>query len=90
MRIKLDKTHYLVSDPYSYWVVTVVKSKDTGKEYDRRVSGYHFLPQDAISSYIDKEMRASEVEKLSDLIKEVEKLKKQIKSWKIVLEKESK
>lgn len=39
MRIKLDKKHYLISEPGCCWIVCETKSK-SGKSSERRVSGY--------------------------------------------------
>jgi hypothetical protein len=83
MRVKLDnKGHYLVSDPYCYWVAKEVTAEKTGKPYDRTVSGYYAKPLDAIESFIDRKVRASEAEDIVQLMKEVEDLKKMVKSWK--------
>ena len=85
MKIKLDDKHILNSDPQCYWITTTVISED-GKEYERRVSGYYVRINDVISSYIDKKIRSSEADDFKALIKEVNALKKQIKSWKPTIE----
>lgn len=82
MKIKLDKNHFLNSDPQCYWVTVEVKSEKSGKTYERVASGYYSDPLDAINSYVDRKVRASEATTIEQLIKEVEALKKQIKSWK--------
>lgn len=82
MKVKLDnKGHHLVSDPYCYWVTKEVTT-ESGKTYDRVVSGYYSKPLDAIESFIDRKVRCSEAEDIKQLIKEVEDLKKMVKSWK--------
>ena len=83
MRLKLDnKGHHLNSDPYCFWITVEVTSEKTGKPYDRVVSGYYAKPLDAIESFIDRRVRSSEAEDIKQLIKEVEELKKTVKSWK--------
>ena len=83
MRVKLDNNgHYLVSDPFCYWVAKEVTAEKSGKVYDRVVSGYYAKPLDAIESFIDRKVRASEAEDIKQLMKEVEDLKKMVKSWK--------
>lgn len=86
MKIKLDNTHSLHSDPQCYWVTTTVKSEKTGKDYERIVSGYYANANDCINSYIDRKIRSSEAEDIKQLYKEVEELKKQVKGWKVKLE----
>lgn len=82
MRVKLDnKGHYLISDPYCYWVAKEVTA-ESGKTYDRVVSGYYAKPLDAIESFIDRKVRASEAEDIVQLMKEVDELKKMVKTWK--------
>ena len=83
MRIKLDnKGHYLVSDPYCYWVTVEVTAKESGKVYERTVSGYYVRPLDAINSFVDRKVRSSEADDLTKLMEEVEQLKKMVMSWK--------
>lgn len=86
MKIKLDGKYTLNSDPYCYWITQTIKSEKSGKEYERVVSGYHSNANDVINSFIDKKIRGSEVDNLKKLYKEVEDLKKQVKGWKVKLE----
>jgi hypothetical protein len=85
IKIKLDDKYILNSDPYCYWI-SIKVTPESGKEYDRVVSGYYTHIDDVIKSYIDKKVRSSEAESLKELVKEVNTLKKQIKSWKNVIE----
>lgn len=85
MRIKLDDKHYLNSDAYQYWISVELKS-ETGKLYDRVVSGYYRNPQDVIDSYIDRKVGNSEAESIAELFEEVKELKNQVTSWKTKVE----
>ena len=87
MKIKLDDKHTLNSDQYCYWISITVVSEKTGKEYERVVSGYYSNANDVISSFIDRKIRGSEADSLKKLYKEVEDLKKQVKGWKVKVEK---
>lgn len=87
MKINLDKSHILNADGLCYWITTIYKSDKTGKDCERRVSGYHITPLDAINSFIDKKVMSSEATTVTELFKEVEELKKQVKKWKPKIEK---
>ena len=87
MRIKLDEKHYLNSDPYCYWISCEVKSENAKKKsYDKRVSGYCSTLEDAVHTYIDRQIPSSEAETLKGLTEDIKKLKKTVKGWKMVLE----
>lgn len=90
MKIKLDDKHYLNSDKFCYWITCeckVEEGKTAGAMYERRVSGYTATLELAVDSYINNHIRSLEVEKLTKLSEEIKKLKRTVKSWKVVLEK---
>ena len=85
MKIKLDDKHFLNSDPQCYWISCkgeVEKGKNAGKVYERRVSGYVATFEQVMESYIENRIRSLECEKLSELKKEIQNLKKTVKGWK--------
>lgn len=89
MKIHLDKTHILNSDPYCYWITVLVKPTGKSKSqepYERRCSGYTDTFEDAVDSYIEKKIKSLEIEDFKNLVKEINKLKKEVRSWKAVVE----
>ena len=87
MKIQLDDKHYLNSDQYCYWVTVRYETKK-GSEGERRCSGYTTTFEDAVSSFIEKKVLSSEAEKYEDLVKEIEALKAEVKSWGAAVPKE--
>lgn len=87
MKIKLDDKHYLNSDRFSCWITceyTPEKKDGTlGKPTERRVSGYYRDFNEVVEDYIDKKINSSEALKISQLSKEIKKLKKTVKDWKV-------
>lgn len=64
--------------------------KPTGKSksqepYERRCSGYTRTFEDAVDSYIEKKIKSLEIEDFKNLVKEINKLKKEVRSWKVDL-----
>ena len=86
MEIKLGKNHYLICDPYCYWIEVEYKTK-TGKTARKRVSGYLRTFNEAIESCIEQKIRESESTTLTNLKKEIDQLKKEVRSWKASLPK---
>ena len=80
MKIKLDDKHYLISDPMCYWIEELV-TPEGKKAYTRRVSGYTATFSQAVSSYIEKKIKSLETELISDIAKEVEALKEEVRGW---------
>lgn len=79
MKIKLDKSHTLISDQYCYWITETVITKT--KAYTRRASGYTATLEQCFDSYIDKKIKSSEASEIGVLAKEVKALKEQVKGW---------
>lgn len=84
MKIKLDGKHTLCSDEYCYWI-TVTAVSEKGKPYERRVSGYMPTFPEAVVSYINKAVNSSGSAELWQLKEDIENLKKEVMSWKSVL-----
>lgn len=84
MKIKLDKSHTLISDQYCYWITETVitkKGKNAGKASERRASGYTATLEQCFDSYIDKKIKSSEASEIGVLVKEVKALKEQVRDW---------
>lgn len=89
MKVKLDDRHYLISDNYCYHITEEVEIKtgdNAGNLTERRVSGYHGNFADAVASYCEKALKASDCQTLKELSAEVAKLKKTVKGWKCAVE----
>lgn len=89
MRIKLDDTHWLNSDPQCYWitkVVTVKKGSKPGSTYERRCSGYVATFAEVVDSFIECKIRESKIESFTELKKTISNIKKEVKTWKCAVE----
>lgn len=89
MRIKLDDTHWLNSDPQCYWitkVVTVKKGKNAGSVYERRCSGYVATFAGVVDSFIECKIRESKIEDFTKLKKTINDIKQEVKKWKCAVE----
>ena len=85
MRIRLDDHHYLVSDQYSFWITRTIKPENK-RPYEKVVSGYHRHIEDLLEDFIDRQFKSSEAESIKALTKDVNALKKLVKSWKPAIE----
>jgi len=91
MRIKLDDKHWLNSDPQCYWItkkVKVKKGKTAGTIAEKNVSGYTATFAQAVDSFIEKRIRAAEIASFTELVEEVNNLKKEVRDWKCAVERE--
>lgn len=88
MKIKLDDKHYLNSDQYCYWITELItgKTDSTRKPYERRCSGYTRTFSEAVDSFIEMKIKGSETSDFTNLVKEIDQLKKQVKKWKCAVE----
>lgn len=89
MRIKLDDTHWLNSDPQCYWitkVVTVKEGKKPGSTYERRCSGYVATFAEVVDSFIECKIRESKIESFTELKKTINSIKQEVKKWKCAVE----
>lgn len=89
MRIKLDETHWLNSDPQCYWitkVVTVKNGNNAGSTYERRCSGYVATFAEVVDSFIECKIRESKIESFTELKKTIDSIKQEVKKWKCVVE----
>lgn len=79
MKVKLDKRHTLLSDPYCCWIEQTRTAEKTGKEYQVRVSGYCATVEQALESYIDRRLLGSDLESAAELRSAIGDLKSDIK-----------
>lgn len=89
MRIKLDEKHWLNSDAFCYWITCeyeVEKGKSAGTIAERRVSGYAATFEQAVESFIERKIKGAESESFSELVKVVNDLKAEVRSWKVDVE----
>ena len=90
MKIKLGEKYWLNSDQYCYWITeeyTAEKGKNAGSIAERRVSGYTPTFEMAVDSFIEKGIGGAEISDLRTLVKVVNDLKNEVRSWKVDLEK---
>lgn len=87
MKIKLDDSHFLISESTCCWVVALSKSKN-GKMYERRVSGYYNSLDKCLDSYFTKHINESETSSIRALRKDIAETRNRIQEWVHVLRKE--
>ena len=85
MKIKLDDSHFLISESTCCWVVSLSKSKN-GKMYERRVSGYYNSLDKCLDSYFTKHINESETSSIRALRKDIAETRNRIQEWVRVLE----
>jgi len=85
MRVKLDDKHYLNSDEGCYWITVAVQA-ESGKTYDRRVSGYTPTFSGAVDTFIEKRIKTAEIGDFTELVKAIDDLKAEVREWKCVVE----
>lgn len=84
-RIHLSGDKYIIGDSQCYWIVRESKRKDKeGKmqTVHTRLSGYYteFVP--LIESYFRQTVRSASIDgEIADLVKVVEKTRKEIRGW---------
>ena len=85
MRIKvkdkkrLGKNYWLNCDPYCYWIseeYEVKKGKTAGTIAERNVSGYTATFEQAVNSFIEKGIKAAEIDDFTKLVETINELKK--------------
>ena len=82
MDIKLDDKHILKCDEYCYWIAVEVEPEDKKKKpYERRCSGYAATFEQAVESFIDRRIKAAEIDNLKKLAKEIKDLKAEVRGW---------
>lgn len=87
MRIRLGKKHWLNSDAFCYWITCeyeIKEGKNAGNTGERRVSGYVPTFEQAVESFIDRQLRGAEIEEFSELVEFIKNLKEEVKGWKDV------
>lgn len=89
MRIKLDDKHYLICDPFCYWIACeyeVKTGKGKGNVAERRVSGYRTNFYEAVDSFIERKIKTAEIGDFSELTKTIDELKEEVRGWKVNIE----
>lgn len=85
LHIHLNGNKYLVSDNYSYWIVS--ESRRRGKDGEMqtvqtRLTGYLGDISDLMLSYYDNTVKKTEMSgEIEDLVKLVKKTRREIKTW---------
>ena len=82
MKVKLDEMTYLNSDSCCYWLTQMVYPSDK-KPYERSVSFYIPYFKGCVDSFIENKIKSSEAVKITQLKKEIEALKQEVRGWKI-------
>lgn len=91
MKIKIGKKHWLNSDAYCYWITEEYETKDgknPGSIAERRCSGYTATFAQAVDSFIERKIRVAEIGSFTELVKVVDDLKAEVRSWKADVEKD--
>ena len=90
MRIRLGKKYWLNSDSQCYWITKdekITKGKNKGDTSETLCSGYTATFEQCVDTFIDKQIKKAEINDFTKLVKEIEKLKKEVRSWKCQVEK---
>lgn len=88
MKIKIGKKHYLNSDAFSYWIsceYEIQDGKNAGTVVERRVSGYRATFEEAVDSFADRYINLAEIGDFSELVKTINDLKEEVRSWEVDL-----
>ena len=89
IKIKICEKYWLNSDAFCYWITEeyiVEKGKGAGNIAEKRCSGYVGSFQQAIDSFIERKIKGAEISDLTALVKAVDNLKTEVKSWRVDLE----
>ena len=80
MKIKLENGYVLNGDAYNYWLGRMVKPEDKSKqEYERICSGYFRNVEDVFQSALRRAIMDNDAENFRELIKHVDKAKRELK-----------
>lgn len=72
MKIQAGK-YFVNSDVYkNVWITEIVINKKTGKEYEKRVSGYHSDLKSALVDMLEKAVYGSKTNKLKEIVNTIE------------------
>lgn len=85
MKIRLGTKYWLNSDPQCYWITQDIKNKN-GNTSERLCSGYTATLEQCVDTFIDKQIRQAEIVRYSELKKLITELKKEVRSWKVQVE----
>ena len=84
MRIKLGEKHWLNSDAFCYWITceyTINEGKNAGSTAERRVSGYVPTFEQAVDTFIERQIRGAEIENYAELVEVINNLKAEVRTW---------
>lgn len=87
MKIKLDDKHYLICDPFCYWITCeyeVQEGKGKGNIVERRVSGYTSTFEQCVNSFIERGIKAAEIVDFSGLVKVINDLKEEVRVGRLI------
>lgn len=86
MKIPLSNGYVLRSDPMNFWITKLMQNENgKGKEYERVVSGYFRTIPELLADFSERRIGESEAESIKELAKDINKLKRLVKSWKGML-----
>lgn len=89
MRIEIGEKYYLNCDQFCYWIslrYEIKSGKGAGETIERRVSGYTATFEQAVDSFIERHIKTAKIGDFSELVREVNDLKEEVRSWKVDLE----
>ena len=79
-RTDIGGGYWLVRDRFCCWIMKDMVSKE-GKAWQKRVSGYHADPYDALMSVYKSHTREIDARSIKVLIDEIKALKTAVKEW---------
>lgn len=80
MKIALGNNYILNGDAYNYWLSKTIKPKKEGnKPYERVCSGYFNNIEDVFESALKRGIMENDAESFKELIKHIDKTKREIK-----------
>lgn len=88
MRIKIGERHWLNSDAFCYWITCeyeIREGRNAGKTAERRVSGYVPTFERAVNSFIERHIKLAKIGDFYELVKAINDLKEEVRSWKVDL-----
>lgn len=88
MQVKIGEKYYLNCDQFCYWIsreYEIQDGKNAGTIVERRVSGYTATFEQAVDSFIERHIKIAEISDFSELVKVINDLKEEVRSWKVDL-----
>ncbi len=85
LHIHLSGNKYIVSDNYSYWIVSESKRKKKDGEMgivQTQLTGYHGDLADLMQSYYEHTLKGAKLDgEIEDLVALIKKTKREVSSW---------